>query len=297
MKYLAKSFINILPLNLQQHFLNFWRNHHWRFSLVKRFVKEYFQSYRRLNTDSTRTKPYVIYMTGMPRTGSSFMKNYLADFEGLKINPFQPAGFFITWKQSLEENDAIFVDKSTHYIRHFNKVVAACRNNALYACIVRDPRDQLASLFEFERHPELPRDTRFWKKWHKQYNYFFKIASAYPACKFFFIRYEDLARYPVESKNSFLEWAGLSTNGKVISNEYRVAHRDDVQDDKVKKGSTSSTSSIGRFKTVNDPELINVIEAFKNIPEVRDLMAKFGYLPELGKPEMEYSENIIFFRP
>lgn len=262
--------------------VNIIRPARWRLTLWKRSVVEYFQRFRAWRFSSERKVPYVVYLTGMPRTGSSYMKNYLGAFDGLTIMPFEPRGFHKTWEKSIENNGKIYVDKSTHYIRHLEKIFSACEENVYLCCIVRDPRDQLASLFDFERHPELPRSNKFWSKWFSQYNGLLRFAEKNPNYKFCLIRYEDLVRSPLEVKEFFLRWVGFEVNGKELSSRYSVAHEGDIQDDKVSTRETPSDEGIGRFSNVSNPDRIEVINEYKDRPEIVSLMECFGYFPSLS---------------
>lgn len=267
----------------------------WRVTLWKRSAVEYLQKFLNWRIPLERERPFVIYMTGMPRTGSSYMKNYLGSFEGLKIMPFEPRGFHQTWGVSLKKDDAMYVDKSTHYIRHLEKIFSACGRNVSMCCIVRDPRDQLASLFDFDRHPELPRSKKFWKKWVSQYNSFLSFAEKNPQYKFFLLRYEDLVRSPVEAKACFLRWVGFNVRLEQLSDNYSIEHKNDIQDDKVFARNASSGESIGRHTKKSDTHRNSVIENYKNRPEVVDLMERFGYFPDLTESLPEDFPNITTY--
>ena len=181
----------------------------WRLILWRRSVREYVQRFRAWNVDGSRRLPYVVYMTGMPRTGTSFMKNFLGDYPGLCVRKFEPRGFYISWQAALHANSDVFVDKSTHYIRHLNNIRKACGRHTPVCVVVRDPRDQLSSLFEFDRHPELPRNKRFWRRWVKQYSDLLEFSRKFPEQPILLVRYEDLVRYPIEAKEYFLKWTGV----------------------------------------------------------------------------------------
>jgi len=273
-----------------------YREIRWRSVLWKRSVVEYIQRFKDNNVvKKYRSRPYVIYMTGMPRTGSSYMKNYIAAHDGLTIMPFEPRGFHKTWELSLEKGRSIYIDKSTHYIRHLSKIFACCGGHVSLCCIVRDPRDQLVSLFDFPRHPELPRSCKFWDKWFAQYNGLLEFAEKHPQYKIFLCRYEDLVRSPVETKKCFLTWLGLDADLQTLSSNYTVAHKNDIQDDKVSERNTPSDIGIGRFSRVIDPEKIRIIEEYRRKPEVVNLMKRFGYLPLLTDRLPEELANVTTY--
>lgn len=258
----------------------------WRSFYRRRTIREYLQRYK---TFPKAKKNPIVFMTGMPRTGSSLMKNFFGTHPALKVMPFQRDGFFVSWEQSFQE-EKILIDKSTHYIRHLEKIVATCKDQAYICCIVRDPRAQLCSLFEFEAHPETSRGKRFWKQWYNQYQQFLEQAAKYQNIKFFLLRYEDMVREPERAKTIFLEWLGVETS--VVNNRYEIASSQDIQDPKVFKKRTVSTDSLARWKEIQDPKQKEVLMAYENMEPVRELMTSFGYLPELGKIQLEASPNV-----
>lgn len=249
----------------------------WRVVLWARSIREYLQRFRQWHINRARRQPYVIYLTGMPRTGTSYMKNYLGDFAGLSIQRFEPRGFYIAWTRALKADNEILVDKSTHYIRHLSKLERTCGSYAAYSIIVRDPRDQLTSLFDFDRHPELPRNKRFWNYWYKHYQNALLFARSNPGLRVLLIRYEDLVRYPVDVKQYFLTWVGLMVKKENLTDSYSVAYRDDIQDDKVRKKTSASIESIGSYRRIHDRKRREIIDHYRSLPEVMKLMNQLGY--------------------
>ncbi|MCP4602707.1 MAG: glycosyltransferase [Proteobacteria bacterium] len=267
----------------------------WRQEIYIRRVREFLGRLSKSRSSSRTKTPPVVYMTGMPRTGSSLMKNYFGDFPGLEIMPFQRKGFFDTWEKSAQCDD-ILIDKSTHYIRNLNDILVGTAGRAAFCCIVRDPRDQLTSLFEFDGHPELPRTKRFWKKWVKQYSSFLRFAEQRHNARCFLIRYEDLVLFPVEAKTAFLEWIGLDVRAEPITPEYRVAHDNDIQDPKVSRNNKVVPRSIGCYRKTEGARLKNLIEGYKDFEEAGKLMHRLDYgtkgLFEIK--EMETSNFYVF---
>ncbi len=262
----------------------------WRAYYRKRTIREYLQRYMRQPQSSGNIR--VVFMTGMPRTGSSLMKNYFGTHPALKVMPFQPKGFHITWALSSQE-DKILIDKSTHYIRHLEKIVAACKDQAYVCCIVRDPRAQLCSLFEFERHPETSRSKKFWKQWYHQYQTFLNQTEKYKNIRFFLLRYEDLVTHPEEAKIAFLNWLELDT--EQVDNRYEIANQKDIQDPKVFKKRTVSQESLSRWKEIEKPSEKEILMAYENMAPVKALMTSLGYLPELGSIRLEVPANVSVF--
>lgn len=265
----------------------------WRIPLIIRSIKEYLSRYK--SFELSEKSMSVIYMTGMPRTGSSLMKNFFGDYPGLKVMPFEPRGFFVNWKKSHKEKE-VLIDKSTHYIRSLYNLFATCKENLFLCCIVRDPRDQLCSLFEFDRHPELPRDRRFWEKWYEQYQGLISFAKKHKDAKIFLIRYEDLISNPVEAKRVFLNWAGLNNSKRKVANKYNVVHKDDIQDQKVLKHKKVHAGSFGNWNKVTDAKQEKVLNFYKDSAQVKELMSIFGYYPSFSNSLSPIlSENFTLF--
>lgn len=268
----------------------------WRWQIGKRILIEDLQKYRKWDSDPSRVLPYVVFMTGMPRTGSSLMKNFLGNYKGFKISPFNPDGFYKSWEKSLLENDLIYIDKSTHYIRHLDKILATCNNKVAFCCIVRDPRDQLVSLFEFERHPEIKRNQKFWKQWLNQYINFINFAKSNPNNKFFLLRYEDMVAYPKKAKFDFLNWLNIHVVEEELELTYNVMSND-IQDDKVADKTAVLKDSIGRYKLVEDPFKKTIIYGYKKDKAVINLMKSLSYLPDLSNLAKNYFDNVTLFLP
>ena len=296
-KYILKFIFDSLPDNLRAELKKVLYEFSWRKQIYIRHLFEFFARFNSLKSKPPNKFPSLILMTGMPRTGSSLMKNYFGDYPGLKIMPFERRGFHISWEKTAQEDD-IIVDKSTHYIRNLKKIIAACGKHVAICCIIRDPRDQLRSLIAFDRHPELPRSKKFWMKWYKQYSSFFKTAQKSPENKFFLIRYEDLVRYPKEAKIDFIKWIGLNVKSEIITPSYKIAHADDRQDTKVIKKNKIEDKSIGNYKNIQNSSDVKLIESFSNFNDVSSLMADFGYNPfSLEDKSLRVLNNIHFFTP
>lgn len=238
----------------------------------------------------------LVYMTGMPRTGTSLLKNYFGDHPKISVQPFQPKGFYISARKS-RSADKMIIDKSTHYIFSLNNLHRGIRGRFGIVCIIRDPRDELMSLFEIDRHSEIPLNEKFWPLWVKRYEGFLNFAkkSAQPC---FMLRYEDLVRYPEKAKIAFLKWLGFDTNYAKTSGFYNVAHYKDGQDPKVSLTNSIIDKQVGKYKKVRLPERIKVINAFRETPRAYYFMEKMGYFnKEIDISEWEAIHNLTFFIP
>lgn len=219
----------------------------------------------------------VVYMTGMPRTGTSLAKNFLGDYPGLEAIGFQRGGFMFAWRAS-KTTDDIIVDKATHYIRSLNKIKRAYGNQVRYCCLVRDPRDELVSLLETSKHREIRRDVRFWRQWERAYTGYLSFAEKLgDASRCYLLRYEDLVRWPVAAKEDFLSWLGLDRSAEAITPEYRILNQNDIQDWKVEKRKTISAKSVGRWKMEDDPERKELLAGWQNVSAAANLMQVMGY--------------------
>jgi hypothetical protein len=154
----------------------------------------------------------------------------------------------------------------------------------------------LASLFQFDRHPELERNKYFWNKWFFQYNNYLTIAAKHHNISFFLIRYEDLAHSPAQAKSFFLTWLGIPVNENELNSSYNIAYANDIQDDKVKTWNKSSTSSIGRFTKVTDPDKAAVLNAYQDRTGLSSLMERFGYLPTMSDSFEVDFENVTVLK-
>ena len=264
-----------------------------KYAIWKRDCTEYLQRYRGFYEADWKDKPRVIYMTGMPRTGSSLMKNYLGSYPGMKIMPFQKEGFHKTYALARNNNDSILIDKSTSYIEHPDYLFDAYGKQVSLFCIVRDPRDQYLSLLSFKGHIGQPRNTRFWHFWHDRYRNLLSYIEERPDLKIALLRYEDLVRAPIDAKSFFVSWAGLKSTSELISKTYKVAYQDDIQDSKVALANTPIETSIGKHLKISDPSLSATINYYKEHKKIRDLMKLFGYSDRTEPPALRREVNIF----
>lgn len=222
----------------------------------------------------------VVYLTGMPRTGTSLAKNFLGDYPGLETISFQRGGFVFAWQAS-KNTDDIVLDKATHYIRSLGKIQRAYRKQVAYCCLIRDPRDELVSLLETTKHREIHRDKRFWQQWARMYTRYLNFAKTLgDDSRCYLLRYEDLVRWPVAAKKDFLRWVGLDVIAEAITPEYRILNQNDIQDWKVEERKTISAKSVGRWKKEDDPERRELLNGWQNLIHVAQLMQLMGYVDD-----------------
>jgi len=241
--------------------------------------------------------PRVVYVTGMPRTGTSLAKNYLGSAPGLTVTKFQTAnsGFQYAWQVANQTSD-IVLDKATRYIQSFRRIYGMYGNQVAFCCIVRDPRDQLTSLFETELHPEIYRNKQFWRQWANMYGSYLKFAAYLSmSSHWYLLRYEDLARWPVQAKLDFLSWLDLDIDKKVITVEYDIIHKEDNQDWKVQEQHKVNMNSVGRWKRVDNPEMKALFQYWQWNEEANTLMNRFGYTAEgLKDCPLEFTGLTVF---
>ncbi len=288
---------NLCPAFVKNVMKSFFRGVVWRMQILVRALREWFARFDNEKTKHAGNRIAVVYMTGMPRTGSSLMKNFLGSHSELEVQPFQPDGFFVSWRKSFHAKK-ILVDKSTHYIRALNRIWPATGENAVFCCVVRDPRDQLVSLFESERHPEISRGMRFWKQWAGQYEGLLKFAERNSNARCFLVRYEDLVGHPVQAKQAFLTWLGVNFNAGAITSDYIISHEKDDQDPNVGTTNRITNKSVGRCREVDNPVWRGIIDGYHNIPRALALMKVFGFGEDgIGKLQNPGIHNLKIFEP
>jgi len=243
----------------------------------RRHFHENWAALSRVGRQSDADRPHVVYITGMPRTGTSLAKNYMGAHEGLEVMRFQPHGFVHAWQFS-RRTENIVVDKATHYIHSVWKIYRAYGNSVAFYCLVRDPRDELASLLETDKHREVYRDQRFWKQWARTYERYLEFAASQGSPSLcYLIRYEDFVRWPIAAKIHFLNWLGLVPDTETITPDYGIIHEDDIQDWKLKDRRTITANSVGRWKKAFGESHQALFEQWKRIDRVASLMERFGY--------------------
>ena len=268
----------------------------WNRPLVfVRIVMETWQYWFPPPTPSDPDRLRVIYMTGVPRTGSSLLKNYVGDGPGLTILKFQQTGFFRAWREA-QTTDDIIIDKATHYIWNLYRIHRTYGDSVGFCCIIRDPRDILLSLLDSGLHLEIPRGPRFWDVWYAAYEGFLRFCSECRPRRVYLLRYEDLARYPVEVKSHFFAWLGLGL--PEVTAKYRIAHQDDDQDFKVSTRQEIVTLSVEQHQRQDiAPQTIELLESLAEYPRVIALMERLGYELDGVRDHVETFPDLQIFAP
>ena len=236
-------------------------------------------------------RPKIVYSISLPRTGSTLVKRYLGENENLVPGPF--ADFEKAFQRSLDLlKGHILIDKATRNIDHLDAIFDICGVQGWFLAVIRDPRDQLVSLCETDRHPEIPRDQSFWPYWTQRYS---RLLERYPLFSrrgsgVMLLRYEDLVVNPVALKGVFCHWLGIVPTH--LSTAYTTdpniaSERDPSEDWKAHLAGHVHAQSVGRWRSVNG-RTREVIEAYRGFHDARIWMRRFGYF---GSGEFQ-SENI-----
>ncbi len=241
----------------------------------------------------------AVYLTGLPRSGTTVMKYYFSQYPGLTMQPFDPAGFQVTWGAiRRREENTLRVDKSNHYVQAPWRIFKGCGSRAAICCMVRDPRDSLLSLMSFPESREVPRDYRFWKYWHRTYRNFLDFAEQSPFGRnIFFLRMEDFAAFPVEAKTAYLSWLGIDPEVETINNKYALPEIQEFVSDKVHSWSAVSTEPVERWRrTKLSGEAEKLLAGWRDFPPAAALMSELGYGADALGPLNLQSSNFNIFR-
>lgn len=233
-------------------------------------------------------QPRIVFMTGMPRSGTTLAKRYLGEHPELV---FAPSGTYQEgWAFALKApKNKIVIFKNTRTMPVLEEIHAAFGNRAWFLCIVRDPRDELISLFETDIHPEIPRNELFWSLWKDRYLSFLDFVRLYSqkGTRVALVRYEDLVLHPSTTKALFLKWlnlppAELGTGYRTIPKIALGPRRG--EDWKTHQNGTVHTESLGRWRQERDPVRIKIIHHYEHLDGVKQLMSLLGYGERTGDP-------------
>jgi len=262
--------------------------------MIKRSSFEYREVLLRRTPITDSEYPSIVFLSGFARSGTSLMKNYLGECDSLEVLPFEKMGFHKSWQKACSNTSGeILIDKNTHYIKTLKRIELSCRKYGAIACIVRDPRDVLLSLRNFDGHSGYP---RIWQQhlnlWAHKYENYFQFAEN-TNIKCYLVRYEDMVRYPVQVKQDFLHWVGVERKFLDIKNTYNVAFANDIQDPEViNNNGEIHTKSISKFKRLSLSEK----EEFTKHHHI--LMNKLGYTKDgITSPVKHNLSNLHFFLP
>jgi hypothetical protein len=264
-------------------------NFQWARPLFFRFHPNYWPTQARFRLQYER--PRVVFMSGMPRAGTTLGKRYLGDHELFQIVPW--GHYSQAWRAAQEQAGAkIIVDKNNKNLTIMPRIYLEYGNQAAYLGIVRDPRDELMSLLETDYDPEIPRDESFWLCWLEQYSAFLAFARrhAHTAARVALVRYEDLALAPVRTKQSFLAWLGIHDAGVPDSSYHTtisdIAQKlDPTEDWKAHQVNEVHDSSVGRWRAA-EGKTADLIASCHSSPAV-GLMTQLGYGMTLAAPQVE----------
>lgn len=243
-------------------------------------------------------KPKILYIVGMPRTGSTLVKRFLGEHEHLKILPKKL--YQKSYALALEDNGSnILVDKSTDNIDQIHNIYDLAGKNAWFLGVVRDPRDELTSLSETNRHSSVPHDRTFWPYWVIRYSRLlesFKII-ANQGSKVAIVRYEDLVQNPVPIKELFGDWLNLDMGeitSEYNSNIEEIADGTNKSEDwKAHQHNAVHNDSLQRWKKA----VKNIRQTaciWKNYKPAKDIMLKFGYYEDQMLPVDEIEGVTVF---
>lgn len=247
-----------------------------------RMLDYYFWFYRR-NSVATTASPKVIFMLGMPRTGSTLAKRYLGEHPDIEIAPYRR---FATTLRLVNDQppERIVVDKTTRNVDFVHQIHMNSSPDVWYLGIVRDPRDEYVSLAEGEYHPEVPTDRSFWPYWVVRYQRLLSSLAKIQDCggSVRFVRYEDLTSDPVAVKTLWLEWLGLKAT--LVSPTYTPSESirrgiDTTEDHKVHQTNAVHSGSQSRWRKQSGRNR-EIIEMCYRYPAAKRLMADFGYIED-----------------
>jgi hypothetical protein len=244
------------------------------------------------------THPRIIFMTGMPRSGSTLAKRFLGKHPSIVIAP--PGTYTEGWSFAISiAKDKIVVFKNTRNMPILRKIYSKYGNRAWFLGIVRDPRDELVSLLETDIHEEIPRDETFWNLWYQRYLTFLDFAVEYQrkGTKIGILRYEDLVMNPIKTKRAFLNWLELPCFD--LSREYEPIHemalKGKGEDWKTHRQNRVHTASIGRWCQETAGDKLRTILFYKQHQGAERLMEMFGYGESLTDPQLEWG-SLSFLR-
>ena len=270
---------------------------------VKRVLPAYWPGRAKYRVRFSR--PKVVYILAMPRTGSTLAKRYLGDHNALLIAPNQT--YRHSWRMAVKSgSECIVIDKRTNNLdrEKLKRIYVDYGNQVWFAGVIRDPRDQLVSLMETDRHEKVPRTEEFWSYWLEKCQLLFDFAKecADRGGNISLIRYEDMATNPNGVKYDFLRWLGIEARAGEVSSEYSnivdeiATCQDNSEDWKTHRNRKVHKNSIGRWRRVRNPVAMRVITHYRKSTRVAALMERLGYEEDV-KPVARDFEGMTFLGP
>ena len=244
--------------------------------------------------------PKVVYVSGFPRSGTTMLKYYFANFPGLRQTAFTPVGFFDAWKQA-EESEEILIDKSNHYIYSLAPLFRACGRGARVLIIIRDPRDCLVSFAKYEENREVPRGETYWRYWANQHADLLEFGTSSGFGDLIYaVRYEDLVRFPEAAKSDFLNWLGFDVDPGDLDKTYRNEHPSEGWHDSVHDHREVGVHALQKWKQAGDdlPRWCrDRLRAWRDDDAVIGMMNQLGYSDDGFEDPKLPEGRIRLFRP
>lgn len=227
----------------------------------------------------------TLFILAMPRTGSTLAKRYLGGADDMEVSPY---GRF---EDALERGRILapgltLIDKATSNIDKVETILKAGGGSSAFLILVRDPRDQLCSLWEADFHKDVLQDELFWASWSFRYGRLLRLMTLYGRWggRVSLLRYEDLATRPEATTRAFRAW--LEKPQVAATRNYEPLNADQLgqaqEDPKVHRTSIVHSNSIGRWRNVQGTRR-KVLAAWRSHGVARALMARLGYEPP-GEP-------------
>lgn len=237
--------------------------------------------------DQCSEPPRVIYVTSLPRSGSTVTKRFLGDHPSISLTGMSPShNWWDAWcrQRLVSWFNKVVLDKRTLYIHHLETILSTFGRHVKILLVIRDPRDELASLMDFDRHQSVPRDESFYDYWLKTYRRALNVLTDQATKNDSkLLRYEDLAQHPEVIKSYFLKWIGLRETN--TNNYYRTAcpsiarSSSPNEDRKTHQQSTITDTSVGRWRDVSSLRR-DIIDTYSRKQPLLRSLRKLDYLPQ-----------------
>ncbi|MCF6209687.1 MAG: sulfotransferase [Gammaproteobacteria bacterium] len=245
---------------------------------------------RRMRYQQTRANgPNLLLMIGTGRSGTTLAKRYLAEHPALLMaehgTDYRDLG-----RLAVAAQGRILVAKRSRYLDDIEAIDRLYGSSCRYLFLVRDPRDALVSLLDYDRQQRISRSEAYWDYWRSRYQRMFDHAAAQAESghRFALMRYEDLVADPVGIKTDFCSWLGIESGEFTTSysTDTRFARREvRGEDPKTHESGQVHRQSSGRWRHVQDAEQARLIRTYGKYDAAQRLMRDLGYGDDrLGPP-------------